>query len=84
MDHLSSHVSRATQAAWLAWPEVQLLWLPKSACGLNLIEPWWTQLRSLALKGHRFADVDELIEAVVQATVYWNAHRDLYVWKKAA
>jgi transposase len=81
--HLTTHLSRDTQTALLAWPEVELLLLPKYACWLNLIEPWWKQLRSLALKGRRFEDVDEIIEAVVQATAYWNAHRYPYVWEKA-
>jgi transposase len=82
-DNLTTHLSRDTQTALLAWPEVELLLLPKYACWLNLIEPWWKQLRSLALKGRRFEDVDEIIEAVVQATAYWNAHRYPYVWEKA-
>jgi hypothetical protein len=33
-----------------------------------LIEPWWKQLRSLALKGRRFEDIDQVIEAIRQAT----------------
>jgi DDE superfamily endonuclease len=82
-DNLSTHRSRETQTALIAWPEVQRLGLPTSACGLHLIAPWWKQLRSLALKGRRVADVDEIIEAVVQATASWNQHRDPYVWKKA-
>jgi transposase len=82
-DHLSTHVSRETQTALLAWPEVQWLLLPKYACWLNLIEPWWKQLRSLALKGRRFEDVEEVIEALIQATLYGNAHRYPYIWKKA-
>ena len=83
-DNLTTHVSREPQAALLAWPEVQLLLLPKYAWWLNLIEPWWTQLRHLALKGRRFECIDEVIEAIVQATVYWNAPRYPYVWQKAA
>jgi transposase len=82
-DNLSTHISQETQTALIAWPEVELLFIPKYACWLNLIEPWWKQLRSLALKGRQFADVDEIIEAVVQATAYWNQHRYPYVWKKA-
>jgi transposase len=82
--NLSTHLSRETQTALIAWPEVQLLFIPTYACWLNLIEPWWKQLRSLALKGRRFEDVDEMIEAVVQATAYWNQHRYPYIWKKAA
>jgi transposase len=83
-DNLSTHCSRETQTALIAWPEVQLLFIPKYACWLNLIEPWWKQLRNLALKGRRFERLDEVIEAIIQATVYWNAHRHPYVWKKAA
>jgi len=83
-DNLSTHLSRETQPALIAWPEVELLCIPTYACWLNLIEPWWKQLRSLALKGRRFADVDEIIEAVVRATAYWNQHRYPYLWKKAA
>jgi hypothetical protein len=47
-----------------------------------LIEPWWKQLRSLALKGRRFETLDELISAFNLALEYWNAHRHLYPWKK--
>ena len=83
-DNLSTHISRETQTALIAWPELAMLFIPKYACWLNLIEPWWKQLRSLALKGRRFERIDEVIEAIMQATVYWNAHRSPYVWKKAA
>ena len=83
-ENLTTHRSRDTQTALLAWPEVRLLLLPKYACWLNLLEPWWKQLRSLALKGRRLERLDEVIEAIVQATAYWNAHRYPYVWQKAA
>jgi transposase len=83
-DNLTTPLSPETQAALLAWPEMHLLLLPKYACWLNLIEPCWKQLRSLALKGRRFEGINEVIEAIVQATMYWNAHRHPYLWKKAA
>jgi transposase len=82
-DNLSTHLSRETQTALIAWPEVELLFIPTYACWLNLIEPWWKQLRSLALKGRRFEGIGEVIEAIMQATAYWKAHRYSYVWKKA-
>jgi hypothetical protein len=81
-DNLSTHLSRETQTALIAWPEVTVLFIAKYACWLNLIEPWWQPRRSLALKGRRFEDVDAIIEAVVQGTAYWNQHRYPYVWKK--
>ncbi|MGC8855751.1 MAG: transposase [Anaerolineae bacterium] len=58
------------------------MFIPKYACWLNLIEPWWKQLQSLALKGRRFENLDELIAALNQALDYWNVHRHPYVWKK--
>ena len=81
-DNFSIHISRQVKLALAAWPEVQILFIPKYACWLNLIEPWWKQLRSLALKGKRFENLDELTFALNQAVEYWNAHRHPYVWKK--
>jgi transposase len=81
-DNLSTHLSKDTQVALVAWPEIQLLFIPKYACWLNLIEPWWKQLRSLALKGRRFDNLDELTQALNSALVYWNQHAHPYSWKK--
>lgn len=81
-DNLSTHVSRDTKIALAAWPEIQVLLLPKYACWLNLIEPWWKQLRSLALKGRRFENLMDLEEALWQALDYWNQNRYPYRWKK--
>ena len=60
-DNLSTHISKDTQAGWLLTVQKatddfvlpQMLFIPKYCCWLNLIEPWWKQLRSLALKGRR-------------------------------
>lgn len=81
-DNLSTHHSRDVKTALLAWPEIQIQFLPKYASWLNLIEPWWKQLRSLALKGHRFETVDELHQSLYAALDYWNAHKHPYRWKK--
>ncbi len=81
-DNLSTHVSRETRLALAAWPEVRIQFIPKYASWLNLIEPWWKQLRSLALKGKRFETLDELTTAIRTALDYWNAHRHPYRWKK--
>jgi hypothetical protein len=53
-------------------------------CWLNLLEPWWKPWRRLALNGRRCEHVDGVIEAIVPAVAYRNAHRDPSVWKKAA
>ena len=36
-DNLSTHHSRDVKTAFLAWPEVQVQFIPKYACWLNLI-----------------------------------------------
>ncbi len=81
-DNLTIHKSRDVQTALLAWPEIQVQFLPKYACWLNLIEPWWKQLKALALHGRKFETVDELSQAFQAALVYWNAHKHPYTWKK--
>lgn len=81
-DNLSIHRSRQTRLALAAWPEMRIQFIPKYACWLNLIEPWWKQLRSLALKGRRFETGDELIEALTAALDYWHQHRHPYHWRK--
>lgn len=63
-DNLIIHSSRQVKLALAAWPEIQLQFIPKYACWLNLIEPWWKQIRSLALKGRRFETLDELTRAL--------------------
>jgi transposase len=81
-DNLSIHTSRQVQMALLAWPEIQVQFIPRYACWLNLIEPWWKQLRSLALKGRRFETLEELTAALQEALDYWNGHKRPYHWKK--
>ena len=80
LDNLSTH--RATDALlWaLAHPRWEFVCQPTSAASLKLIEPWWKVLRSLALKGRRFASWEEIRQAVAAATAYWNAHRHPLVW----
>lgn len=81
-DNLSIHKSRSVKIALLAWPEIRVQFIPKYACWLNLIEPWWKQLRSLALKGRRFETIDELTASLCGALTYWNEHKYPYHWKK--
>lgn len=80
MDNLSAH--RATDVLWfsLAHPRWEFVFQPKYAPDLNLLEPWWKVLRSLALKGCRFETWAEVCDAVQDATVYWNAPRHPFSW----
>lgn len=77
-----THTSREVKLALAAWPEIQIQFNPKYACWLSLIEPWWKQSKSLALKGRRFETVEELTQALSWALEDWNAHRHPYCWKK--
>ncbi|MCI0729724.1 MAG: IS630 family transposase [Chloroflexi bacterium] len=81
-DNLPIHRSREVKMALLDWPEIQLQFIPTYACWLNLIEPWWKQLKSLALKGRRFETTAQLADALSMALTYWNEHKHPYRWKK--
>lgn len=84
LDNLSIHRTLDVRLWLLAHPRVRLLFQPTYAPWLNLIEPWWKTLRSLALNGHCFNDLPQLVTAIEQATTYWNAHCHPYSWRKAA
>lgn len=80
MDNLSSHRATDVLLFALAHPRWEFVFQPTYAAYLNLIEPWWKVLRSLALKGRRFETWEEVCQAVERATAYWNAHRHPFVW----
>jgi hypothetical protein len=61
-------------------PRWEFVYQPTSAAYLNLIESWWKVLRSLALKGQRFENWQQIEEAVKKATAYWHAHKHPFVW----
>ena len=79
-DNLSAHRATDVLLFMLAHPRWEMVFQPKYAAYLNLIEPWWKVLRSLALAGRRFETWDEICKAVAQATEYWNAHRHPFLW----
>ena len=78
--HPSAHRAVDVLLWALAHPRWAFVFQPKYAAYLNLIEPWWKVLRSLALKGHRFATWEEVGQAISVATHYWNAHRHPFLW----
>lgn len=80
LDNLSMHRSSDVLLFMVAHPRWEFIFQPKYAAYLNLIEPWWKVLRSLALKGRRFERWEEVVEAIKAATEYWNAHRHPFVW----
>lgn len=82
MDNLAVHKTMDVLLWALAHPRVRFLFQPTYAPWLNLIEPWWKTLRSLALKGKRFENEQQLRDAILAGTHYWNCQRKPYVWKK--
>jgi hypothetical protein len=80
LDNLNVHRAVDVLLFSLAHLRWEFVFQPKNAAYLNLIEPWWKVLRSLALKGRRFESWEEVCQAVRDATAYWNAHRHPFVW----
>ena len=80
LDNLSAHRATEVLLFSLAPPRWEFVFQPKYAPSLNLSEPWWKVLRSLALKGRRFATWVAVCHAVREATAYWNAHRHPFIW----
>jgi transposase len=80
LDNLSTHRTADVLLFALAHPRWEFVFQPTYAAYLNLIEPWWKTLRSLAFKGRRFESWQELAQAAADATDYWNAHRHPFMW----
>jgi DDE superfamily endonuclease len=80
MDNLEMHHCRDLLLFIIHHPRWEFVYQPTYAAYLNLIEPWWKALRSLALKGRRFVTWQQVVEAVEAATAYWNAHKHPFVW----
>lgn len=80
LDNLNVHTAWDVLLFSLAHPRWEFVFQPKYAAYLNLIEPWWKVLRSLALEGRRFEGWAEIEAAVGSATAYWNEHKHPFVW----
>jgi hypothetical protein len=79
LDNLNVHSAPDVLLCGLLHPRWEFVFQPKYAAYLNLIEPWWKVLRSLALKGRRFEAWAEIGRAVERATAYWNDHKHPFV-----
>jgi transposase len=80
LDDLPTHRTTDVLLFALWHPRWEFVFQPRYAAYLNLIEPWWKALKSLALKGRRFATWEEMTEAFAAATAYWGGHRHPFVW----
>ncbi len=84
LDNLSVHKTLNVRLWALAHPQVAFLFQPTYSPWLNLIEPWWKTLKSLALLGRFFDAAETFRLAIADATDYWNAHAHPFHWRKAA
>jgi len=80
LDNLPAHRATDVLLFSLEHPCWEFVFQPKYAAYLNLIEPWWKVLRSLALKGQRFETWEQVCQAIREATQYWNQHRHPFTW----
>ncbi len=80
LDNLRTHRAVDVLLWALTHPRWAFVFQPTYAAYLNLIEPWWKILRSLALAGRCFATWEEVCGAIAAATIYWNDHRHPFVW----
>jgi len=80
LDNLGTHRALDVLLWALGHPRWEFVFQPRYAAYLNLIEPWWKVLRSLALKGRRFETWEAVCAAVAAGTAYWNKHRHPFVW----
>jgi hypothetical protein len=80
LDNLNVHRATDVLLFSLSHPRWEFVFQPIYAAYLNLIEPWWKVLRSLALRGRRFETWEQVCQAIEAATAYWNAHRHPFIW----
>ena len=80
VDNLNTHSAPDVLLFSLLHPRWEFVFQPKYAAYLNLIEPWWKVLRSLALKGRRFETWAQVCDPAREATSSWNAHRHPFIW----
>ena len=80
LDNLNTHKAHDILLFALANLRWEFVFQPKYAAYLNLIEPWWKTLKSLAFKGKTFATWEEKEATIAPATDYWNKHKHPYVW----
>jgi hypothetical protein len=80
LDNLPTHRTTDVLLFALWHPRWEFVFQPRYAPYLNLIEPWWKVLKSLALAGRRFRTWAEMTAAFEAATSYWNGHRHPFTW----
>jgi hypothetical protein len=80
LDNLTTHKAHDILLFALANPRWECVFQPKYAAYLNLLEPWWKTLKSLAFEGKTFTTWEEKEATMAPATDYWNKHKHPYLW----
>jgi transposase len=83
-DNLSSHNSRSTTEWLTGHRRILHVFIPTSACWLNMQEGWWRIFRKTALAGQSFADPEEITHATTVATRQLNTHARPWIWGRPA
>jgi transposase len=82
VDNLNTHSCSEVLLFMIGHSRWEFVFQPKYAAYLNLIEPWWKILKSLAFAGRRFESWTDIVPAVEKATEYWNQHRHPFRWNR--
>jgi transposase len=80
MDNYGTH-GHANVKAWLdKHPRFVVHYVPTSCSWLNLIERWFAELTNKRIRRDSFHGVDELVAAIEDYLVAWNADPKPFVW----
>ena len=80
MDNYGTH-GHANVKAWLdKHPRFVVHYVPTSCSWLNLIERWFAELTNKRIRRDSFHSVDELVAAIEDYLVAWNADPKPFVW----
>jgi len=61
----------------MAWPHIEVVWLPRYCWNLNLIERLWKHIKGSRLANVLFASYEKLVEHVALALQDFAEHPDL-------
>jgi transposase/DNA-binding CsgD family transcriptional regulator len=84
VDNSSAHKSEAVQRWLKRHPRFHLHFTPTSASWLNLVESWFATLTRQRLRRGVFRSVEELLNAINDYLVRYNATPTRFVWTKDA
>ena len=84
LDHASVQRAFEAKRRALAQRRVRFVFEPTDAPWLNLSEPCWNRLRSLASSALALRAWPPMVQAIDEAMLYWLDHRHPFTRSKAA